>query len=370
MNRTWKIVLISSASALFIFLIIYFLVVCTPDPPVTDMAYARNALALASRNKADAYSDKLFKEAKGYYESALSNWKKENDRFIYFRDYSKVSKLARQAVIAANRAADSSRVTSASLKQNLKQKIDGLEKIEANIDDMFTSYPLSSETRNRIAKGKMLLKEAEIIYAKGRFQDAEKKLTESEYLLTTSYEAASENLKNYFRSYPAWRKWVEKTIADSKESGEYSIIVDKFNRKLIVYLNGSKKFEYSAELGRNWVGDKLVRGDKATPEGMYRISGKFNSDKTKYYKALLLDYPNDEDTARFKEAMAKGLLPKSAKIGGMIEIHGNGGKGIDWTEGCIALTDQEMDSVFRIAKIGTPVTIVGSLQDLKHVLNR
>jgi L,D-peptidoglycan transpeptidase YkuD (ErfK/YbiS/YcfS/YnhG family) len=57
-------------------------------------------------------------------------------------------------------------------------------------------------------------------------------------------------------------------------------------------------------------------------------------------------------------------------IGGLIEIHGNGGKGIDWTEGCIALTDSEMDSVFKIVKVGTPVTIVGSMHDLQHVLNR
>jgi murein L,D-transpeptidase YafK len=118
------------------------------------------------------------------------------------------------------------------------------------------------------------------------------------------------------------------------------------------------------------VGDKRVRGDKATPEGMYKIVKKFHSDSTKYYKALLIDYPNDEDTALFEAAIAKGLLPESAAIGGMIEIHGNGGKGRDWTEGCIALTDREMDMIFNIAKIGTPVTIVGSMHDLKHVLNR
>ena len=89
------------------------------------------------------------------------------------------------------------------------------------------------------------------------------------------------------------------------------------------------------------------------------------AEKTKYYKAFLLDYPNDEDTARFKAEIAKGSLPASAKIGGLIEIHGNGGKGIDWTEGCVALTDREMDLVYKIVKVGTPVTIVGSMVDLK-----
>ena len=57
-------------------------------------------------------------------------------------------------------------------------------------------------------------------------------------------------------------------------------------------------------------------------------------------------------------------------MGGLIEIHGNGGKGIDWTEGCIALTDTEMDVVFKLVKVGTPVTIIGSMVELKDVMDK
>ena len=370
MSLIWKRILIVAAGALFIFLVFFFLIRFTPQPPVDEMAYARKALAKAATNKADTYSKKLYKEAKGYYESAMTTWKIENERFLYFRDYSKVVKLAMLAARTAGNAADSSALSSSNLKTTLGRKITSLNEVSDNLDKWFTSYPLSTETRNRIAKGKMLLEEAKIIFRTGKYLEADKKLTESEYLLTTSYETASESLRNYFRSYPEWRRWAEKTISNSRDSGSYSIIVDKFSRKLLVYLNGNKKAEYSAELGRNWVGDKIHRGDKATPEGMYRITKKFDSRDTKYYKALLLDYPNDEDTAKFRAAIAKGQLPRSAKIGGMIEIHGNGGKGVDWTEGCIALTDQEMDLLFKIARVGTPVTIVGSLQDLQHVLKR
>jgi murein L,D-transpeptidase YafK len=128
--------------------------------------------------------------------------------------------------------------------------------------------------------------------------------------------------------------------------------------------------EFNAELGRNWVGDKRLRGDHATPEGMYRITKKFGNGKTKYYKALLLDYPNEEDKARFRAEIESGVLPRSARIGGLIEIHGNGGKGIDWTEGCVAVTDREMDAVYNIAAVGTPVTIVGSTVDLHEILKK
>jgi murein L,D-transpeptidase YafK len=160
------------------------------------------------------------------------------------------------------------------------------------------------------------------------------------------------------------------TLNESKKTRDYSIIIDKFSRKCLIYLNGAKKYEFEAELGKNWVGDKRLRGDMATPEGMYKITKKFKDSKTKYYKALLLDYPNDEDKEKFKSEIGNGSLPASARIGDLIEIHGNGGKGIDWTEGCIALTDKEMDIVFKIAKVGTPVTIIGSMVDLKDVMDK
>ena len=63
--------------------------------------------------------------------------------------------------------------------------------------------------------------------------------------------------------------------------------------------------EFNAELGKNWVGDKRVKGDNATPEGMYKITKKLDSRKTKYYKALLLDYPNAEDITKFKAEIAR-----------------------------------------------------------------
>jgi murein L,D-transpeptidase YafK len=167
-----------------------------------------------------------------------------------------------------------------------------------------------------------------------------------------------------------WKNLTEKAIKESRKNGNYSIIIDKFSRKFLVYHNGTIKWEFDAELGKNWVGDKRMKGDNATPEGAYRITKKFDSRKTKYYKALLLDYPNAEDLAKFNSEKARGTIPAGAKIGGLIEIHGNGGKGIDWTEGCIALTDKEMDVVFRIATVGTPVTIVGSTVDLPTIMKQ
>ena len=348
--------------------LIWLLAKIIPDPPVYEMEWARNTISDARREKADIYSRKQFNEAKAMYDSAMANWKRENERFIYFRDYSKVAEFANLAIKIANSSGNNSQSSTTTLKTTLGRKITELKSLIENINELFTTYPLTPETRTRISKGRFLVSESELAYKKGDYLIAERKLNEAEYLLSSSYDNASQNLESYFKEFPLWKRWVDMTIADSKTSKDYAIVVDKFARKLYIYHSGVKKFEYSAELGKNWVGDKRVRGDMATPEGLYKISKKFDSTKTKYYKALLLNYPNEEDTAKFREEIASGTLPHNAKIGGLIEIHGDGGKGIDWTEGCIALTNKEMDQIYKIIKVGTPVTIVGSLVKLEEII--
>jgi murein L,D-transpeptidase YafK len=370
MGKTWKHILILSAITVFLTLIGFPLFYPVPSPPVNEVKYAQEALFMAGKNKSDTYSAELFSEANAYFDSAMVNWQKENKKIIYSRNYYKVIMYAGLSAQKANQASENSRNSSSNLDVKIRQKLNAINNLVTDLTEMFSDYPLTQEIRNHISKGKFLLIESELAYKENQYKLADEKLKESENLLTSSYENAFSNLRNYFRSYPEWKRLIDSTITVSKETSDYSIIVDKYSRKVFVYLNGEKIDEYSAELGKNWVGDKRIRGDKATPEGMYKITKKFKSDSTKYYKALLLDYPNNEDTANFEAAVAKGTLPKSAKIGEMIEIHGNGGRGADWTSGCIALTDREMDSIFKIAKIGTPVTIVGSMNDLKHVLKR
>ncbi len=352
--------------AVTVLLLIYF----SPVPPSEEMESARKALSEAAANKADVYSRKLFNQAKVYYDSAMVNWQKQNKRFYYFRDFEKVISFANLSEEKAIEAESNSISSSSNLKSNLQQKIEALKNLVTELDLLFNNYPLTEETRSRISRGKMLLEEAEIAYQKGTYLQANRKLTDSEYLLTESFGSATENLKNYFESYSLWKKWVEMTVNESRRNNDYSIIIDKFSRKCYVYFGGRQKYEFDAELGKNWVGYKRVKGDMATPEGMYKITKKFDSRKTKYYKALLLNYPNEEDTARFRNEIEKGSLPPDAKIGGLIEIHGNGGKGIDWTEGCVALTDKEMDLIFKITKVGTPVTIVGSMTALDTIVNK
>ena len=157
-----------------------------------------------------------------------------------------------------------------------------------------------------------------------------------------------------------WRGWVETTIAESKRRGSAAIIVDKLRHKLHVYDNGIRIATYPAELGANGLRPKNHAGDRATPEGRYTVVETRQNGATKFYKALLLNYPNAEDQARFRAAQKQGSIPARVGIGSLIEVHGKGGDGRDWTDGCVALANRDMDQVFKKSRAGMAVTIVGT----------
>lgn len=157
-----------------------------------------------------------------------------------------------------------------------------------------------------------------------------------------------------------WRRLVDEAVARSKRERTTVFVVDKLKRKLHVYANGHRVATYEAELGTKGLKRKLHSGDQATPEGHYKVTEVRGPGRTKYYKALMLDYPNAEDRARYAHGRRTGQVPLRAGIGSLIEIHGDGGLGRDWTDGCVALTNADMDKVFARARVGTPVTIVGT----------
>jgi hypothetical protein len=137
---------------------------------------------------------------------------------------------------------------------------------------------------------------------------------------------------------------------------DWLIIVKKGKRKLHLYRDCQLFKTFPVDLGENPQGPKLYQGDNRTPEGLYRIVEKKDRGKTRYYLALLLDYPNLRDRSRYDSALKTGKLPNGIGIGGLIEIHGEG-RGEDWTQGCIALHNHHMDNLFSSVPLGTPVWI-------------
>ncbi len=132
------------------------------------------------------------------------------------------------------------------------------------------------------------------------------------------------------------------------------VVVNKSARQMLLFSGNAVLGAYPVGLGNEPVGDKKVEGDGRTPEGNYFIDRR-NPD-SQYHLSLGISYPSAEDAAE------AALMGQSA--GSDIFIHGQGPEGRvkaprmrDWTAGCIAVTDSQIEDLYAMIPDGTPVTI-------------
>jgi hypothetical protein len=207
-----------------------------------------------------------------------------------------------------------------------------------------------------LLKAELHLTTARKCASDGRYGKAQQELTAVRTALGSVIAGMTAYADDQANRLSVWRGWVTTTVDASKKSGGYALVVDKSAHTTYLIKGGLIVRKYDCDLGFNASRQKLFAGDAATPEGMYRVVKAKNG--SRYYKALLLDYPSERDQRRFRENRRRGLVPADARIGGLIEIHGEGGRDVDWTEGCVALNNSDMDHLMRFAGEGTPVTIV------------
>lgn len=134
------------------------------------------------------------------------------------------------------------------------------------------------------------------------------------------------------------------------------LVVLKSQRRLDLHSQGRVLKSYRVALGFDPVGPKISQGDGRTPEGVYALDGR--NAESRFHLSLRVSYPSAGDVDRAK---AMGVAP-----GGDIMIHGIGAearhrvahrRGRDWTQGCIAVTDAEMEEIWALAGEGTAIEI-------------
>ncbi len=134
------------------------------------------------------------------------------------------------------------------------------------------------------------------------------------------------------------------------------IVIHKMDRRMELIRDGRPIRTYRIDLGWQTLGHKQHEGDGRTPEGVYRIEGR--NAQSGFHRALKISYPNAEDRAR---AQARGESP-----GGLIMIHGQPNnprsyaraqKKRDWTEGCIAVSNEEVEEIWAMVADGTEIEL-------------
>ncbi|MEQ9413609.1 MAG: L,D-transpeptidase family protein [Cyclobacteriaceae bacterium] len=144
--------------------------------------------------------------------------------------------------------------------------------------------------------------------------------------------------------------WPEQKLPNGLTADK--LVVHKSERRLQLWANNELIKTYKISLGGNPEGHKVKQGDSRTPEGLYYINDKNPS--SQFHLNLGISYPNAQDKTN------------SANPGGDIKIHGlkngNGWIGkfqrlFDWTDGCIAVTNSEIEELYNAVPIGTPIQI-------------
>lgn len=134
------------------------------------------------------------------------------------------------------------------------------------------------------------------------------------------------------------------------------LVVYKSERKLVLLNQGMEVSSYKVALGSEPVGPKTRQGDHRTPEGVYTLDSR--NSNSHFYKAFHISYPSPKDMATAKklgvspggDIMLHGLPKEYAWVGKAHTLH-------DWTDGCVAVTNEEMDELWKLVPVGTPIEI-------------
>jgi L,D-peptidoglycan transpeptidase YkuD (ErfK/YbiS/YcfS/YnhG family) len=325
--------------------------------PVKSADPAWRALGEAERVGAAEYAPELWLSAQQLYDSGWTVFTAQKGRVPGFRHYDVAESLWAKAERTAETAADSALEAHARHRARQERRLSELTNALATYETIAEEHLSRMRLRRPLVQATLNLENAQRLIeqmAEARaIDDALVRADASISALAATIDGHAPDPSDLTAS----RHAIERTVAWSARTDSAAMIVVKESRTAYLLHRGRMIAQYPVELGYRPERQKARAGDGATPEGEYRVT-MWRNKGSKYYKALMLDYPNERDRVRFASSKRNGDVPRHVGIGGNIEIHGEGGRGKDWTEGCVALRNDDMDEVMKRMKVGCWVTIV------------
>jgi len=335
------------------------------QPPMGQIEAARKAMQRAARAGGIVRAPAVCTAAQAALALAEAEIRVQMKRSSWSRDYDEAVVLAGKALEAGRSCAAHAQAALDYRRGRAQTAIGDLQGAIARTTALARYVPDGAGIKSRILRASISLGEGRTSFGLGQYERTEEAAARGREQIATAVTEIDAFIDGY-RADPrrrAWGRWILETVKDSRATGKAAIIVDKLRRQLLVVRGDDDLASFVVDLGLGGMESKTRAGDAFTPEGRYKITEVRNPGQTRYYRALMLDYPNPEDIARFRVAQKVGTVPKSGHIGSNIEIHGEGGRDQDWTQGCVALSNSDMDDLVRLVVVGTPVTIVGMIPD-------
>jgi hypothetical protein len=346
-----------AVGSVIVLAMIGMLIFSRPDPPVVSLEETKSAIDRAAQAGALRYARETYQTAQTLLKEGWLEMSRQDGRLAPFRTYRLADSLLSLACKTAQEAVAESKVHREYLDSLSRGERDELEYEIGAWREALNGSLTKLKAQAYLSSADLSLETGRLFIDQGEYQDALSSLAKGREFLGRLSDMLARYSNDEAQKLDLWRSWVQETLAESQKKGAYAVIVDKSAHKTYLVRTGKLMHTYDCDLGYNSAHNKFFSGDGATPEGKYKVVS-VKSRGSKYYKALLLDYPNQSDKRRFQQNKEKGIISPYAHIGGLIEIHGDGGKGQDWTEGCVALSNADMDHLMRHVSKGTPVTIV------------
>ena len=153
-----------------------------------------------------------------------------------------------------------------------------------------------------------------------------------------------------------------KVARDKQDENKVTLVrIDKSDHKLELLAGSRVVKTYKVAIGIGGLGPKQFEGDMTTPVGRYEVTTRF---RPLYHQFIGVSYPNENDRARYADLKRQGKVPEGRGVGRGIGIHGVGSKKLsgvhkqeDWTHGCIAMDDDEIDEFGSLVSEGTSIEI-------------
>ena len=329
--------------------------------PAMAFEHATESIDEARRLGAEEWAARSFAAADSLLHAAAVELVREKARLAPLRDFGEADALLSAARDSAASAADITRRTKAAVESESHLALDELTQVLLEAEAVRDAGILDPSARRKLQAARVRAVESHLRQEEADFIGARDLAQEATVQALEVLDSAASRTARFVdeNELQRWQTWLDETLTDSRNRKCAAIVVNKERNELILYDSGKEVRRYPAEMGRRALERKLYEGDGATPEGRYRIVKKKQGPDTIYHRALLIDYPTQTDLARLAEAKRRKQVRSDARPGGSIEIHGQGGKGWDWTRGCIAMTNHDIDDLWKHVDVNTPVTIVG-----------
>lgn len=335
------------------------LAACSEAPVPSEVQLAFSQREELRGAGADLYAPASFESYLQQVQAGEERLRLEQERFAWFRDYAPVQQQFQAVLTQGHEVMRQLRAEQERERNDLQGRIDQLSRRLKTLRQLSAALKDARLARRRLVETELKLDEARSRFRKGDARAALAALERADAHIEPLIKLVKPLIGRYAdpQQLRQWRNLVSSALAESEKKNSYLIVVSKLERELLLYKGGKLQKRYPAGMGFNFLSDKTQAGDRATPEGRYQVIKMVPN--SSFYKALLINYPNDEDRARFAQAKKAGKIGRNVQIGGLIEIHGGGKNGM--TNGCVALENDQMLQLFNTVGVGTPVVIVGTL---------